>query len=179
MDKNSVFGEVLEKGQNAVGNTASNVATNTVSDLSQTVAEQLGIKPKSQTYQGQVPQVSVSDNIDLGAQSSEATKEIVEDFYSPSDITSNNTSESSNPQFQIQEKLAKVRRELLQQHNTEYYDPLIAYEQKRPEPTKADVIEQEEAQKMQALALEQQQGSSDIATTRAQNAVESNRGVAG
>ena len=186
MDKNSIIGEVLEKGQNAVANTMSNTATNTASDISQTVSEQLGFKSKTSQTQNvnqtqafsnqqnlpQNPQAEVSDN----------TREIVDDFYSPSDNTNSNSSSnnsqnttlSSEPQ--IQAKLAKVRQEL---HKEVYYDPLIAYEQKKQEPTKAEVMEQAESQKMQELAISQQKQNADIATTRAKIAVEANRGVAG
>ena len=184
MDKNSVFGEVLEKGQTAVTNAVTNTANNTANDISQTIAEQVGIAAKSQVQQSGQSQSSqatgAGDNIG-GANPSEATREIVEDFYSPSDNVSSNNNQAplqtSEPQTQA--KLASVRKQLQNQHDEVYYDPLFSYENKKPEPSKADVIEQEESQKMQALAIEQQKKDGDIAKTRAQIAVEANRGVAG
>lgn len=182
MDKNSVFGEIIEKGQNTVSNTVSNTTTSAANDISQTVAEQIGIKPKSQTQPqatGQNPPQAVVDNVS-SPNTSEATKEIVEDFYAPTD---NNSNTSSNPSasegLDTQQKLAKVRQELLEQHKTEYYDPLFAYESKKAEPTKAEIVEQEEYKKMQELALSQQKKSEDIALQKAKTAVEANRGVAG
>lgn len=180
MDKPQIVGELIEKGQKTT--------SNTVSDIADTFAEQIGVTPKSASAQNQTsnqPQTSQdqtsSSGNQQGAEVSEATKEIVEDFYAPSDnsqnTSSNPSSDSSEPQVQAQ--LAKVRQELLQQHKSEYYDPLFAYENKKPEPTKAQVMEQEEKMKMQELQISQQKKNEDIATTRAQIAVEANRGVAG
>lgn len=180
MDKpGGLVGEFIEKGQK----TTSNV----VSDIADSVSEQVGVaKPTSQqqaagSSSGQVGQSQQDPNAQ-GAEVSEATKEIVEDFYAPSDKNPNtlqSSSQNQNPTTDTQDKLARVRQELLQQHTSEYYDPLFAYENKKPEATKADVIEQEDYKKMQELALDQQKKNEDIALVNAKTAVEAHRGAAG
>jgi hypothetical protein len=179
MDKpGGLVGELIEKGQKTT--------SNTVSDIADTFAEQVGVPPKTGSSQNNQlgnqqkasqDQTAVSQSSLQGAEVSEATKEIVEDFYAPSDTSSNSSQNSSEPQTQA--KLAKVRQELLQQHKTEYYDPLFAYENKKQEPTKAEAMEQEENRKMQELQINQQKKNEDISITRAQIAIEANRGVAG
>jgi hypothetical protein len=185
MDKNGMFGELLEQGQQVVQNTVKSA----VSDVVSTVGGQIGIqnetntsqqKPQNQ-QQGQ-PQVQVpSENVTAQAESSPETKELVKEFYAPS----SDAQASVNPaqeQAETQAKLAKLRQEL---HSGEYYEPLIAYETKKPgqgEEATAEKLEREEKEEEQEeMVLEQKKAKDDqdIATTRAQTAIESNRGAAG
>jgi hypothetical protein len=86
-------------------------------------------------------------------------------------------------QIEAQQKLANLRHEL---HRSEYYDPLLAHETKTEQEEDEDSAakrvekqEQEEEQKKQQLEQKKAEEDQDIAKTRAQTKVESNRGAAG
>lgn len=155
MDKpGGLVGELLEKGQKSASLAASDVA-------------------KSVQDQIQQPQ-EASPTIN---EDNERTKEMVQDFYAPSDDTQNRV---GDPNALDQQKLAKVRQKLYQElHNDVYYKPLFAYESKQQVERPAEVAEQEEQQKMQELEVKQVKKSQDLAVLRKQTAVEANRGTVG
>ena len=183
MDKNGMFGELLEQGQQTVQNTVKTA----VSDVAGTVAGQIGVQnktnnvhqPQDQSQQHQAPQSA--ENVIPQASSSPETMELVQEFYAPS----GDVKAPINPakeQAETQARLAQLRQEL---HSGEYYEPLIAYETKKPgqgEEGVAEKIEREEKEEEQGkMVLEEKKAKQDqdIATSRAQRAVESNRGAAG
>jgi hypothetical protein len=179
MDKNGMFGELLEQGQQTVQNTVKSTVS--------TVAGQIGVQnktnnvhqPQDQSQQPQALQSSESANVE--AASTPETMDLVKEFYAPS----SDAQASVNPaqeQAETQAKLAQLRQEL---HSAEYYEPLIAYETKKPgqgEEATAEKLEREEQEEEQEeMVLEQKKAKDDqdIATIRAQTAIESNRGAAG
>ena len=183
MDKNGMFGELLEQGQQVMQNTVKSA----VSDVAGTVAGQIGVQnktnkvhqPQDQSQQHQTPQSA--ESADGEAASTPETMELVKEFYS----SSGDVQAPTNPaqeQAETKAKLAKLRQEL---HSEEYYEPLIAYETKKPgqgEEAVAEKIEREEKEEDQEkMVLEEKKAKDDqdIATSRAQRAVESNRGAAG
>lgn len=195
MDKNGFFGEILEKGQQTVGNTVKSA----VSDVAGSVAAQIGIKTEAspdaqgnvQNQQGQAN----TQNQPLGeasapqAASTEATMQLVKDFYSPSvELPENLSPEIANQmqqkdKIESQQKLANLRHEL---HKEGYYDPLIAHETKQEEAQgdesaakRVEKQEGEEEQKKMQLEEKQAKEDQDIAKTRAQTKTESNRGAMG
>jgi hypothetical protein len=190
MDKMGMFGEMLEKGQQTVQNTVKSA----VSDVTGTVAGQIGAKPEAspdafvgkaqsqaqnqtQTANSTKPESSIPQ-----AASSPETLDLVKEFYAPSDDAQATAANPQQEQAQTQDKLAKLRQEL---HSGTYYEPLIAYETKKPgqeEEAVAEKVEREEEEEEQEkMQLEQKKAkdSQDIATSRAQRATEANRGVAG
>ena len=182
MDKNSGFGELMEKGQQA----ASNAVQNTASDVANSVVGQLGFKNESDSNktqntgqtQTQVPVVPPSEgtaqpNEDL--EDNEFTKEMVEDFYAPSTNPAQNMSSEEQEELDTQQKLIALRKQL---HDEVYYDPLInpkKQEQERP----ADRIERQEKEEMQDLEQKEADKPPPIAVQRAQTTTEMNRGVSG
>lgn len=176
-----MFGELLEQGQQAVQNTVKTA----VSDVVSTVGGQIGIQNETNSGQ-QKPQAqgqpqSSGESTGVEAASTPETREMVKEFYAPS----SDTQAPINPaqeQAETQAKLAQLRQEL---HSGEYYEPLIAYETKKPgqgEEATAEKLEREEKEEEQEeMVLEQKKAKDDqdIATTRAQTAIESNRGAAG
>lgn len=197
MDKNGFFGEMLEKGQQAVQNTAKNA----VSDVAGSVVGQIGVGKGegSPDNQGQVQTQAAgaggvqnqpsSEAVKPQAASTEETKQLVKDFYAPSSELPENLTPEMTAQMQQKEqmeaaqKLANLRHEL---HKGEYYDPLISYETKTEQEEDEDSAakrvekqEQEEEQKKQELEEKKAKDDQDIATTRAQTKTESNRGAAG
>jgi hypothetical protein len=183
MDNNGMFGELLEQGQQVVQNTVKSA----VSDVTSTIAGQIGVQnktnnthqPQDQSQQHQSPQSAESASVE--AASTPETIDLVKEFYAPS----GDVQAPLNPakeQAETQAKLAQLRQEL---HSGEYYQPLIAYEIKKPgqgEEAVAEKIEREEKEEDQEkMVLEEKKAKEDqdIATSRAQRAVESNRGAAG
>ena len=196
MDKNGMFGEMLERGQQTVQKTVKSA----VSDVAGSVGSQIGIKTEAspdaqgnaqnqgqtsaqaQNQQpGEVPQVQ--------AASTEETKQFVKEFYAPSaEFPESLTPElaqkmQQDDQLKTQQKMANLRHEL---HKSEYYDPLIAHETKKPEEQedenaakRVEKQEQEEEQKKMELEEKKAKEDKDIATTRAQTKTEANRGAMG
>jgi butyrate kinase len=107
------FGEIFEQGKQV--STAATIAVkNAVSDAASSASNQLGIQnehggnnPTSQNNQGQLPQGDF-----LGAVTSESTKELVKDFYAPSDsLAQTSTQTGSSDDLEAQQHLAKLRKE--------------------------------------------------------------------
>ena len=191
MDKNGFFGEMLEKGQQTVQNTVKSA----VSDIAGSVTSQIGVKPeaspdaqgKAQTQaqnQTQVQSPPSGEPAIPQAAATPETIELVKEFYAPSDDNQKvSPVDKQKSDAEAQAKLQKLRQEL---HQTEYYEPLIAYEKKKPgqgeEEGAAERVEKqekEEQQKKMELEEKKAKEKQDIATSRAQRAVEANRGVAG
>lgn len=185
-----MFGEMLEKGQQT---TIKTVRT-AVSDVSGSVGNQLGVKSEaspdakgqaqSQQQQTQGQNQPQPEPSSPQAQSSPETMDLVKEFYAPSsgDTPIVDPQAKQKDQVETQAKLAKLRQEL---HQTEYYEPLIAYETKKPQEEqestaeKLDREKKEEEQTKMQLEEKKAKEQQDIATSRAQRAVEANRGVAG
>ncbi len=180
-----MLGELLEKGQR----TTQNTVKSTVSSTASSVAGQLGVKPemspdnsgKTQA-QSQTQAQPQAESSKPQAASTPETIELVKEFYAPSqDLSKPLTDAQQKDQLETQQKLAKLRAEL---HQGTYYEPLIAYETKKPqgEEAVAEKVErekEEEEQKKMQLEEKKAKEKQDIATSRAQRAVEANRGVAG
>ena len=88
-------------------------------------------------------------------------------------------------QMESQQRIANLRHEL---HKEGYYDPLIAYENKKPgeeagedEGAAKRVEEQEKEEEQKKMELEEKKAKDDqdIATARAQTKTEANRGAMG
>ncbi|HUD04723.1 MAG TPA: hypothetical protein VMR59_01930 [Patescibacteria group bacterium] len=188
MDKAGMFGELLEQGQQTVQNTVKSA----VSDVAGSVTSQLGVKPeaspdnqgKTQSQnQNQTQNTPKVEPSILKAASSPETIDLVKEFYAPSqDVPPDSAQVKQQEQMETQQKLAKLRQEL---HQGEYYEPLIAYETKKPgreeegAAEKVEREEKEEEQKKMELEEKKAKEKQDISTSRAQRAVEANRGVAG
>ncbi|PIR80419.1 MAG: hypothetical protein COU25_00215 [Candidatus Levybacteria bacterium CG10_big_fil_rev_8_21_14_0_10_35_13] len=181
MDPNSKVGEILEKGQQITDTAVSDVATSVkgqiIGEKKPVAASQNTASVAASPAVQNAPQEALV-NTDAG--SNERTREVVSDFYSPSGgvVVPAPSVSAQNEEAQ----LAKTREELKRyqnQHNETYYDPLISYEQKKPELTKADEAEKDQQVKMQELAQKQAKKDEDQAVKKAQTTVEVNRGVAG
>jgi hypothetical protein len=196
MDKNGFFGEMLEKGQQTVGNTVKSA----VSDVAGSVAMQIGIKQEpspdnqgSAQTQGQTNPQNQSqqfgESASVQAASTDETKQFVKEFYSPSvDLPANLTPElaqqmQQKDKLESQQKLTNLRHEL---HKEGYYDPLIAHETRSEQESGDDSAakrvekqEQEEEQGKMQLEEKKAQDDQDIAKVRAQTKTEANRGAMG
>lgn len=167
------FGEILEQGRKTLSNTAKTA----VSDTTNSVFGQIGIKnehgantqnPNQNQAQdqagGPVDETSV-----LGMNlKNDQTQEMVNDYYAPS--SNQKPIPATEEEAQTQHQLAKLRKDL---HDETYYNPLFAFEHKRKERP-AEVAEKEEEQKKMA-ELEQQKKedqNTPIALKRAQLSIE-------
>lgn len=193
MDKPGMFGEMLEKGQQTTVKTVKSV----VSDVAGSVSGQLGInkegspdanlqsqaKTQKQT-QNTSTQSAPSEPSGSQAASTAETMDLVREFYAPSNpnVQKLDPQAKEKDDVQTQAKLTKLRQEL---HQSEYYDPLIAYEKKKPEQQEESAAEKverekkEEQRKKMEFEQKKEKEKQDIATARAQRQVETNRGVAG
>ena len=182
MDKNSAFGELVEKGQQSASNTAQAV----VSDVGDSIVTQLGFKNESgsnntqntQQTQNQAPVVSPGEtapNPNEALGDNELTKEMVEDFYSPSVGLAQNISSEEQERLDTQQRLVALRKEL---HNEVYYDPLVN-PKKQEEERSAQRVERQEKEEMQDLEQKNADKPPPIAVQRAQTSTEINRGVSG
>lgn len=171
-------GELIEKGQTAV----SNAAKSTVSDISDSVSGQIGFKNEpaanAQTqFQGQ-PQGQSGQQGETVQMQTERTREMIRDFYSPS----NNFSQNSRQETLTEEQqLAQVRQKLYQeQHNETYYNPLFAYEHNlNKTESKAEKLEKEDKAKMMDLQQKEADKPPPLAVQRAKTHIEVNPGIAG
>ena len=181
IDPNSQIGEILEKGQKVTDTAISDVAT---SVKGQIIGEK---KPATQTQNtsqiAQPPAQVQSQDVNTASEAmaaAEQTKEVVADFYSQSDQVVNTAPAQSAATDEA--NLAKTREELKKHqdlHRQTYYDPLFAYENKKPEASIAEEAEEEKQVKMEELATKQAKKDKDIAVQRDQRTVEINRGVSG
>lgn len=166
MDPNSQIGELFEKGQNATQSTVSDVANALKGQV-------LGDKkptPSSQNSTSQSQQPVSSESVQ---NSTDHTKEVVGDFYAPSENTLRQAQNSQSLQND-QANLVKIRQELQSLHNEVYYKPLFAYENKKQQEEERPA-DKAEKQKMEDLKEEQEKrakGDQDIAVQRAQKGVE-------
>lgn len=171
MDPNSQVGELFEKGQNAT--------TSTISDVANALKGQiLGDKkstPSSQNSTSQSQQPVSSESVQ---NSTDRTKEVVGDFYAPSESVSQQTQNSQSLQND-QANLVKIRQELQSLHNEVYYKPLFAYEEKKSEKRVADRIEEDDQKKMIELQEKEAKKTPPLSVQRAQTSTEINRGVSG
>jgi len=195
MDKNGIFGEILETGQQT--------AKNTITSTANSVAGQLGIGGKSEAVspdnQGQaqaqqrqaggVQNQPPTEAPKPQAASTEDTKQFVKEFYAPSvDLPENLTPEltqqmEQKAQAETAQKLANLRHEL---HKGEYFDPLFAHEEKKEQEEdegsaakRVEKQEKEEEQKKMELEEKKAKDDEDIAKVRAQTKTEANRGAMG
>lgn len=165
------LGELIEKGQTA----ASNAAKSTVSDISDSVSGQVGLKneptAKAQTQvQGQ-PQDQAGQQGETAQAQTERTREMVREFYSPSNDLSQNSRQKAVTEEQ---QLAKVRQKLYQeQHNETYYNPLFAYEHNlNKTESKVEELEREDKEKMMDLQQKEADKPPPLVVQRAQRHVE-------
>lgn len=173
MDPIGDIGQILEQGQQAAVNTVQQTAKNSVSDVSSSVKTQ--ITGNNEGIAGK-PQALGQSSLPL--ENGDFAKEMVSDFYSPSSQNTQAVQESQE-QAQTNEKLSKVRQELKSLHMEVYYNPLIAYENKKPEERPAESVERQKMEDLKELQLKEQQKAPPIAVKMAQTTTEVNRGVAG
>lgn len=193
MDKNGIFGEMLERGQQTVTSSVKTVASDVASQMgfgkNESSPDNQG-QPQNQGQQNGQVQQQVSEESSISqAASTEETKQLVREFYAPSsDLPENLTPEMQQQmlqkdQVESQQRIANLKHEL---HKSEYYDPLIAHEAKREEEEEDDgaakrVEKQEQEEEQERMRLEEKKAKDDqdIATTRAQTKTEANRGAMG
>lgn len=171
MDPNSALGELLEKNQNIVKATVSDVTNSFKGQV-------LGDKKVSQSSQQLSPQIQQPASGEPFQNSTDYTREVVGDFYAPSENIAQ-SSQSAQSFQNDQANLTKIRQELQSLHNEVYYKPLFAYEEKKPEKRLADKIEEEDQAKMMDLQQKEAEKTPPIALQRAQTSTEINRGVSG
>nr|MBI5455715.1 hypothetical protein [Candidatus Levybacteria bacterium] len=172
--------ELLEQGKT----TAANVVKSTASDIANSVSGQIGLKtePTVQAQQSQSQfQNQPQDQAQQGEPAqlqTERTKEMIKDFYSPSDGLV-----QGNPQTAVaqEQQLAQVRHKLQQElHNEVYYNPLFAYEHDANKTeSKVEELEREEKQEMMELQQKEADKPPPLAVQRAQTHTETNPGIAG
>ncbi len=163
MDKNSTIGALFEQGKTVLDDSATNVVDTTKKQImgNQTAAN-------SSNFQGE----------NVKAQLSEESREIVEDFYSPSRQTSQISSPADDPSKQLESVRAELMRLQRSLHQTEYYDPLFAYENKKKQEEAAVEDQEEEKNKMDELSLAEKK-KQDLAKFRAERSTEIKGGPAG
>lgn len=173
---NIQLGELIEKGQNAT----TNVLKSTVSDVSDSVSGQIGVKnePTAKAQSQSQPQDQTGQQGESAQIQTERTKEMVKDFYSPSGDTPQNNLQVAVTEDQ---QLAQVRQKLYQeQHNETYYDPLFSYEHNlNKTESKTDELEREKKQEMLDLEQSQADKPPPLVVQRAQTHIESGPGIAG
>jgi hypothetical protein len=169
LDPNSQIGEIFEKGQSTT--------QGQVGDIAKRVKGQvLGGDKKTPAKTSQADNQNASQQKTETVASEDRTKEVVKDFYSPTEQTTTPVKPvgESDP-----EKIEKIRKQLADLHNTTYYDPLFAYEHKKEEPTKQEEKEKEEKEKMQDLQIAKDKKAQDIAVQMASQKTERYPGMSG
>ncbi len=160
MNSDDVFGEVLEKGQQAVKQT-----TNVVSDAAKMAADQIAGQKDTAG-----DQASNDSSTDI-----QAAKDMVKDFYAPSNPGQAPVSKDLVAQEDAS-KLAQVKQQL---HNEVYYDPLVNRPKKQEEEERpAERVERQEMEDLQAEQKKQKE-KPDFAMQRAQRQAEVKGGVSG
>ncbi|HYM65469.1 MAG TPA: hypothetical protein VES68_03225, partial [Candidatus Sulfotelmatobacter sp.] len=158
MDTNNLVGELIEKGQST--------AKTTISDTANSVSNQIGIKKEpnvSGQQQIQPQPAQGTEQIQNSRQNdsnSEFTKEMVEDFYSPS-VSTPQISSQQEEEAQTQRKLAEVRQKIYQErHNEVYFNAVLnADASKKQEERPAERVER---QKMEDLQIEQKKKQDEL-----------------
>ena len=168
--------QILEQGKSAV----TNAVKSTVSDISDSVSGQIGLKNEQNATQSQSqnqPQ-DQTQQAEAGHLETERTKEMVRDFYSPSDDLVQSGQQASVSEDQ---QLAQVRQRLQQElHSQVYYEPLFAYEHNLNQTeSKQEELERRDKQEMMELQQKQADAPPPLAVSRAQTHTETNPGVAG
>ena len=138
MDKNGMFGGLLETGKSTVSDTAKT----TVSDVSASVQSQLGIQSEPST---------ASSNDQPAIADTERTKEMVNEFYGVSDYQHGQPLQAD---VDVQEQLRKDREELrrlMDRHATSYYEPLINPPKEKPQERAAERVERQVQEDMWEL----------------------------
>ncbi len=180
MDKNSAFGELMEKGQQTVSDTTKKA----VSDVADSVAGQLGIKngTNSNNSQNPQPQVSspkpgdISQNVSESMAADETAEEMVRDLYAPSESFPSAPSSEEQERMETAQKLVALRKQL---HDEIYYNPLVSPQKPEEEERPAERVERQEKEEMQDLQEKDASKPPPLAVQRAQTTIEINRGVAG
>ena len=179
---NIQLGELIEKSQTQ----ATNAVKSAVSDTTNSVSGQLGIKnnvnpsPLSQN-QNQTPQVSeqAQTSSQDAPESNEFTKEMVKDFYAPS-VSTPQYALGEEERVQTEQKLQAVRQKLFQErHNEVYFNAVLnADAPKQQEERPAERVERQQMEDLQ-LEKNKKQGELPIAVVRGQTHTEITPGVAG
>lgn len=177
MDKNSNLGQILEQGQAVTKSTISDVAK---SVKNQVVGEESS--PDNSIQKSQ--QVSLTTGTNEDTLSAERTREVVKDFYAPSEPQSqaNATPQNDNEKItKVREELQKAKQSAGELHRSVYYDPLFAYENKKSqeEERPSEKAEKEKMQDLEVDSKEKTKRDQDIAVQRAQTKTEMHPGVSG
>lgn len=110
----SGFGELIEKGQRTAVNNAQKAVSDTASSVrSQISGSDRGYGAADSALSGQTRQP---------VEQTERALDLVNDYYSPSEATGSNSVQSQKASDE--EQLAKIRKELRDRHNREYFEPL-------------------------------------------------------
>lgn len=142
-------GEIIENGQQAVAGSVKTV----ISDVSSTISDQVGIKNETNASQNiqnhtapATEPLNQASNEDL-----ELTKEMVSDYYSPSQVQFN-AEQAELEEQQRQAELIKVRQELaLQLHNDVYYNEIQNAGAKKPQGQASEQEEMEQARQQDQM----------------------------
>jgi Tfp pilus assembly protein PilW len=180
------FGEVIEKGQQSFVSSAKTAA----SDISNTVSDQIGLKNEiNNTANTQNKKQNVSEPSKQAFANLEETKEIVEDFYSPS-TQPLTPAQAELEEQQRQAQLALVRQKLAKElHDENYFNRIRGEETYKSQilhagesgfqvQNKQEQEQAEEQKNMEDLQM-QQKKSKDLAKFRAERRVEIKGGIVG
>ncbi len=169
MDKNGVFGEVLERGQSVVQKTGKAVAGSAAGAVKTAAGQVAGDFGQAKDNTPAPDQQTAGDKTQ--------TDELVKELYAPSK-PQDNQNKVTNPQSETEEKvkLAGVRQKL---HDEVYYKPLINREKPREEERPAEKVEKEKKLEMQDLRQKEAKKPAPLAVQRAQQTAEKFRGVSG
>lgn len=172
---NIQLGELIEKGQNST----TNAVKTTISDAASSASTQIGLKNETNAQAQTQAQDQVRQQGESTQVQTERTREMVRDFYSPSDdLTQNNVQAQA---VTDEQQLASVRQKLHQElHDKTYYEPLFAYEHNlNKTESKVEKLEREKQQEMQELEQKEAEKPPSLAVQRLQTHVEAHPGIAG
>lgn len=146
----TAFGELIEKAQNTTAQTIKG----TVSDTAHSVQSQFGMGNDSSANIGDRSQQS-------GDEGFERTKEMVSDYYAPSDYVQTGQPQDSDAKVQ----LANARKELQKLFHKEYYEALesqsVPHSARQPEEVKGpQIVEEQELPELGTLGSPNEKDSS-------------------
>lgn len=172
-------GELIEKGQQTVLNTTKTA----VSDVSNTISDQVGLKNEANSSQATQNQSAPATEASGKASQEdlELTKEIVSDYYSPSQVQFN-AQQAELEEQQRQAQLSQVRQKLaLELHNEVYFNELRNAGAAKPQAQALEAEQMEETAKKDQMEHLQtsQKKQEDLAKFRAERRVEITGGIVG
>jgi hypothetical protein len=164
--------QLLETGKTI----ATNAVKTTVSDVATSVSDQVGITNETNTS-NQNQNTNQGEPQKQGLEETQRTKELIQDFYSPS----NDLVQTGVTQAQTDEqRLAAVRQKLHQElHNEVYFNQLLNTGTLKPNEERP--AEKAERQQMEELQVKEEKRQNDLplAVKMAQTHTEASPGIQG